>query len=192
MLLSEITNKPQYHIPDNAIHRVTDECRPFLQMIDYDLNRRALYRGISDNALTRARKNAISDKIFIVPGHYENRAAMGTPGHIHKGLNQIFTQKFGAPMRNGLATTGSRSNASAFAESENHICKIIPIGDFKFCWSPNIDDLGSKFFMYYGNFDEMPSAESLADQFINTDLKEAIQSGNEVSIYCDRCIIILP
>ena len=111
----------------------------------------------------------------------------------HDYLNQYFTQEYGAPFRNAIFVSGDFNSAGYFGR----VYSIFPIGEFKFLWSPRIDDLN---FAHHDLLDglfadrtipptKVQRAQGLIKALRNvdyrtTDLKAAADSGNEIMIRC--------
>lgn len=193
MLLNEIAGpiiKSKWLSPEQKQY-VLQHCRPFLEMIDYDLDTYTLYRGVNDNSLSRGKE--IAPGMTIKSGHVESRIPKGTPKHVYNEFNNLFAKKFGVPFRNGVFATGNYLWATRFGNTH----MVIPIGDFKFCWSPTIRDFG-EYIMdnpYSTLTDEDFEVtdnyiQATIDAHIDTDLKRAIKSYHEIAIYCDKCLII--
>jgi len=184
-----------------------EECKPFLQQINYDLKNFPLFRGFqqsfqNDLTLAKVRKD---------------RKPLGSPQAYHDNANEYFQQKFGVKVRSeALFTTGEIGQADEFG---NVMC-VLPKGDFTFYWSPIIPDftfaLDNKFEddnEYYSQYkSDSPTASNaplyrqwsnkwasekkeyfmhLLDTFKYTDenLKAAIRSGHEIAIVCDQVYI---
>ena len=195
MLLHEIAG-PQ--IKSNRLtaeqkQYILQHCKPYLSQIDYDLDKYALFRGLSDSAISSDPE--VVPGITIKPGHYKSRIPQGTPPALFSEINSEFTRKFGVPFRNGMCVTGSYSWANKFG----HTCQIIPVGEFKFCWSKYIPDFGTEMLDLNDVVDEdtdEPTEEGwqliqdMVNRHIDTDLKTAIRSHNEIAIYCDKCLVL--
>jgi len=138
----------------------------------------------------------------------ENRNPLDTSKYLHKSLNDLFTEKYGAPYRNALFVSGAYNLVKDYGRTY----KIFPIGEFNYLWGGS-DDLYNE----YQNFDidkdkwnEYILANPLdkndttdlmhrrrikfkADAFLEyvdelnyrtTDLAGAIESGYEIMIRC--------
>ena len=147
-----------------------------------------LWRGVSQE------KKPIIKKA----SHLENRQPMSTGVEMHKWLNNWFTDKFGWPVRNGVATTGSHGQTATYG----YRYAFFPKNGFKFCWSPDVNDL-------WGSIEsKMPSLNKkgapipvrikygpdkdhfeheiipMLLSYTDKDLEKAIDSGHEVLINC--------
>lgn len=196
MVLNEIAGpiiKSKWLTPEQKQY-VLQHCKPFLEMIDYDLDTYTLYRGMDNASLSRGEE--VAPGMTIKPGHVKSRTPLGTPIDVYNEVNDLFTKKFGVPFRNSVFTTGDYAWGHMFGIPH----MIIPIGNFKFCWSPTIRDFGEHI-MDEGSYDILKNknknphaiqqwVQSIVDEHIDTDLKRAIRSHHEIAIYCDKCLII--
>lgn len=219
MLLKEIKIlNENVQLPEPIVAFIHEFCQPYLRAVGNNLTH-FMYRGITNKRLNLLQNSAPNDPILkqfsrfpelhnvaTTQGFYKDRRPKVMNSGAHDRVNLLFTSKFGAPMRNGLATTGNIYHAESFG----HTCIYIPIGEFKFCWAPKIRDLGLRpdylqdllgwdydefdYFDHKGNMTIVcrEFAKRLAKQYKDTDLNAAIDSGHEISIYCDRCLVILP
>ena len=94
----------------------------------------ALYRGIKKSIPYYIKKKS----------RLENRSPRNTNPKLHKALNGEFTKKFGWPVRNGIFVTSSTYNARYYNSETNEAYMFFPIGDYKYCWSPDYADLVGK------------------------------------------------
>jgi len=98
------------------------------------------------------------------------------------------------PFRDAVFATGEAEMAAGFGA----LFSILPIGDFTFLWSPNVPDLATEFsgkttniFSHFFQilFSLDTSSNIDAGDYIKkadyrtTDLKAAINSGNEIMIF---------
>lgn len=187
MKLFEVTQQiKSKYLSDEAKQFVLRHCQPYLREVGYDLDTYSLFRGISSKALGRMEDTHI-DYLYMSPGSYSARKPSDTPLHIHDHANKMFTQHFGVPFRNGIFVTGNARMAKAYGG----VAQIIPIGDFKYCWSPQIHD----FIQVIPDVDtDMNSQLSEIDQLVaneysTTNLKQAILSHHEIMIYCSKVLV---
>ena len=96
----------------------------------------------------------------------------------HKLADQIFYEKFGIRFRSqSVFCTGDISSAKCYGD----VAIIKPIGNYKICWSPICHD-----------FIEVEQSHLNIIDFIEEnrykigDLKEALDSGNEIMLFCER------
>jgi hypothetical protein len=109
--------------------QVMTNCGPYLRAINYNLSKYPLYRGVKGNI--------IRPTIILCP---INRAPRDTMGKVHEIADSYFLDKFGVRYRsNAVFCTGSPGIATDYGE----LTVLIPISNFKFCWSPEIEDFTS-------------------------------------------------
>jgi hypothetical protein len=83
-----------------------------------------------------------TDFYLIKKSHVDShRNPMDTPRELHDYLNEIFKRKFGWNVRNGVFTSGKYLDSQY--GSNQYI--FFPIGNYKFVYSPKIEDLYSYF-----------------------------------------------
>ena len=105
------------------VNMIQQDCQPYLQQA----KGLPLYRGMY----------ADEKAIFNKKARMGNREPMNLPKDVHTKLNQLFLFKHGARFRNALFATGSDTEASMYGVTYH----IFPIGEFKFLWSPKVNDL---------------------------------------------------
>jgi len=175
------------------------DCQPFLNAIDGQVSQYPLLRGVSK-----------------LPAHYrvltkhrvrlQNRTPRDSSAYMHDLANEIFTKRFGEPFRNSLFV-GGYEVAERYANEA--LVAIFPIGQFRFVWSPKIDDFFSYFedspYDAYSNYahqtgisKHIADTEELFDvvkdkdvleyfiplYYIDHSLKDAISSGSEIMLRC--------
>jgi len=150
-----------------------DNCKPYLEQVGYDVSNNVLFRGIStaDNAM-----------LNIHQVRLDNRHPLSTPLEDHNTLNAYFTKKFGEPFRNAMFATSAVGAAEGYTSGNGNSPRaVFPIGEFTFIWSPKVKDLYTDILQ-----GKKVSLEKILPTlgYQNTDLKEAVKSGNEVMIRC--------
>ena len=115
----------------------------------------------------------------------DDRTPMSTAQVTHDRFNAYFQEKFGAPFRNSLHTSGDGGHASSYG----NLFEIYPIGDFEFVWSPKVNDIAfDVIFPPVGGFTNVPRSQEVINkkldtmQYTNKNLIGAIESGNEIMI----------
>lgn len=137
------------------------------------------YRGISSDSRM--------DAPFIKKVR-KNRVPRDIPIDVHLGADDWFFENFGIRYRSqALFITGNPVSASHYAASSRHIVRVIPLGEYKICWSPINSDL-----FLYGNHAKEETIEKYLElgRYQESDLEEAIKSGHEIMLYCDQYIAI--
>jgi len=184
-------------ITQKLVIEITTKCQPFLKEIHYQVSNECLYRGIGyiPFSLTNDSGN------FRVIAGYSNRKPVDTPQYIHDEANHIFTKLFKYPFRNGTFVTGSYDTASNYG----HVGIVLPIGDFHYLWSNYVEDLFNSWEEFNGehntednkqdNFEANQMAfldelELNKKHYQSSNLLAAIQTGNEIMLYCDHYLIL--
>lgn len=110
----------------DIIHR---DCQPFIQESNLDI---MLWRGF---------RNLGNDERFLTLLKKQprtNRKPLSSPQKLHQILDQWFEDRFNFRYRSkGLHTTPNINEASEYGS----VRAIIPIGNFRYVWSPLVDDL---------------------------------------------------
>jgi len=118
---------------------------------------------------------------------------------VHDALNALFQKKFGAPIRNWMFATGSRTTAAHYAGTSQP-CVIFPKGTFEWVCSPdqNMSDLTTLFDTEYRKIPpsvpddqrEQLAIEKIAELvdraqwWHNEQLGDCVRSKNEIMIKC--------
>jgi hypothetical protein len=177
------------YITDEMIYTIQSDCSYYFDLNGHPVKSPPIYRG-SDKS--------IRDYKIITPR--KNRKPLDTPIEIHRELDKLFHKKFGWYVRSeGVFTTGSRASASEYGQP--YI--ILPIGKFKYVWSPYIRDLHSKLVntgviyarggvskVIMEKEEYTPILEELINKYKDKDFDTAIHIGNEISIKCDEYYMI--
>ena len=186
MKLYEVTQpiKSKY-LSDEAKQFVLRHCQPYLNAVGYDLDAYSMLRGISRDALGRMEDTHI-ESLYMAPGSYANRKPKDSPKEIHELANELFVKKFGVPFRNGVFVTGATHNAKYYG----NVVQVIPVGDFKFCWSNQVHDFYTVSEEARSEEDAMNETRRLINtEYQNTNLKQAIISHHEIMLYCEKVLI---
>ena len=119
----------------------------------------------------------------------KDRKPRDLPEHIHSTADQWFFDVFGVRYRSqSLFVTSDLNVAAAYAFSSSHIARILPLGDYSFCWSKDVRDMME---LFIGNSSMSPVREQLESaNYIQTDLNAAHGRGHEVMLFCDTYICI--
>jgi hypothetical protein len=168
---------------EKLAQEIVENCQPFLQQIDFN---------VSVNQLLRGMKPATGKYRHVT---HANRIPRSTPLYIHQLNDDWFLQNHGHKFRShhSLFCTGKLDMAGEFGQQ--HL--IFPVGEISYAWSAEVDDL---FKLYKDKLQDDPTqvpAETgvrvmgeilsglLKKKAYQTDgLVDAIQSGNEIMIFC--------
>lgn len=135
----------------------------------------------------------------------ERTAPRDTPKDIHSDLNTHFKSKYGHEIRNWMFITSSTRDARAYG----HLHVIFPIGpNYHYAWSPFVEDMTTHRLIHVSQSQRDKEVEHLpyderidhADEKfltdietinfkVDTDLKEALESGHEIHLKCERFYI---
>jgi hypothetical protein len=183
------------------------ECRPFIEL-SKSCNIE-LWRGVTHKFIDK-HSTEISKLAYRVK--HKDRKPIDTPSELHDRLNLAFIEKFGWPVRDGVFCLPDKGIALSYAQnasykngSHSEVYFLIPVGDFKYCWSPKYKDLTmdikTKFPKYRQNDwkDELNNLSSTKiKNIVNTYKDNDIQDANytskkdasEISIDCKEYILL--
>jgi hypothetical protein len=198
MLLEEITGyRPT--ITQEKLDVIEHQCQPFIKAVGGIKNviEMPLYRGIkSPDKLVK-----LHDGLFLGTMR-SDRKPRSTGSDYHKYINNFFSEKFDTPYRNGVFVTGHSDQATFYGK----VYQMIPVGEFKYCWSPSVSDLYHTLEPYFDNYNHWVDTEhgyeyqipekvktSLAgilNSYKETGLKEAINTHHEVMIWCHNYLLV--
>lgn len=104
---------------------------------------------------------------------------------LHEAADDWFLKRFGVRFRSqSLFVTSLHVVASGYGPQT---VRILPLGDYRYCWSRTTSDLisilkGAAVGQVQGLLD--------AAQYVDVDLAAAHRAGHEVMLYCDEYIAI--
>jgi len=110
---------------EDIIPILRKECGPFIRMLQRSES--MYYRGL---------KGAYGKDNFLLKKPHEDRKPMNTPKIVHDKLNELFLEKFGWKVRDGIFCTTD----SIIASTYGRVHLVFGIGIFQYCWSPVIQD----------------------------------------------------
>ena len=131
--------------------------------------------------------------VEVLPGVWRvssnlNRNPVDMPESIHIKLNDEFTKKFGWPVRNGIFCLKDELSASRYSliysEKYNKRFKtylFIPVGDFKYCWSPKYKDLYAEILGYKANTAEWGYKEKI-ENISDKEIKEIVSTYKDIDL----------
>jgi hypothetical protein len=140
------------------------------------------YRGVSE------RYNPVHPSIHMMRN---DRKPRDSGLHFHQIADEWFRARFGVQYRSqALHVTSKQLTAQAYAASPAHVMRIMPLSEYRFCWSPNASDLlfAAKKLAAAAPKEIQEHLESLA--YREDNLFAAHSSGNEVMLHCERYIVI--
>lgn len=189
MILSEIvvTDIKDATLSDRERQIIAERCPQFVHEVGPEIQFYPLFRGSYSRP---PHTNIAGTDIFIGGGYNENRVPKSTSRNIHDRLNQHLFQKFGIKFRNGIYATGDYNQADDYGK----VYRFIPVGDFKFCWSPKIKDIFLELNIVMNTNNDPDylnyKIDEMVDTYRTTDLKAAIMSHNEIMFACKESFLI--
>jgi hypothetical protein len=139
----------------------------------------AFYRGLSNGDCPTAP---------VIIRTRKDRKPRDLPLHIHDQADSWFNHRFGIRYRSqAVFVTGSRFIAQNYANSPRHVVRVIPLGAYRYCWSPKNSDL-----LFYRTKQDTIAVEDYLESsgYAESGLRSACTSGNEVMLFCDSYIAI--
>lgn len=166
--------------PDQAFEQFIKDCNPFLRDWKKTKLNTFLYSG---------RQNK---PYWFIGKVRENRKPKDTPLPVHDSIDNWFLKNIGITVR---SSTIFCSSDKGFVQSYGETFAIFPIGKYEIIWSPKVRDLfkiwnkdfSDEYWDKPQEFDtwDMPKEfEKILKTYKKGDLRGALQSGNEVMVYC--------
>jgi hypothetical protein len=119
----------------------------------------------------------------------KNRHPRDMPLPLHHRANAWFEEKFGIKYRSeAIFVSGNRVTAHGYAGAKGVVARVLPLGPYRYCWSPSVRDLYQSVKLASGDF-EIEDLLASAD-YREHGLAEASQAGVEVMLYCETYIAI--
>lgn len=155
--------------PRKAIEEIKSNCLPYLSQIK-NLDGNRLRRGMKFNEDFKKINSVVDGRNeFKTDSEWENYA------------DQWFLKKFGFNARSQSAyCAGGKAMASRYGLPYS----VFPIGNFKFVWSPKIEDL---YYPYKRAGGQITALRDALEQgsYVGTNLQNAVDSVNhEIMVYC--------
>jgi len=110
--------------------RVHADCQFYLSQINAGEDNQIAWRGM-DSQKYYGTQSILKDV------RLNDRTPKDTDESTHDYINREFTKLYGAPFRNALFVSGSVQNTIRYGFP----FQIFPVGQFKFIWSPTVNDL---------------------------------------------------
>jgi hypothetical protein len=180
MLLTEITTG-QVDLPEYVQAYIQEYCQSYINEVG---NNEFLYRGISKSRLAQLTMMSRMPGCAIIPGHYEVRKPVSVPQEYHNLANELFVKYHGLPYRNGLFVTGDRASTKSYGAG----IIVIPVGEFKYCYSAQVKDMFDIVPESEEWFDEDEFSEVIRNQYTTNNLQRGMKLHTEIMLYCDKCL----
>ena len=119
----------------------------------------------------------------------KNRTPRDTPIHLHEAADEWFKASFSIGYRSeAVFVTPNIFTARLYGFSPDHCVRVVPMGDYSYCWSSKCSD-------FLSLVKDGPSVEELTIRlrrvdYGTTNLASAHQSGNELMLCCDAYIAV--
>lgn len=186
---------------------ILNQCYPFVELSKSCITPLMLWRGTSQKFIRENGKEV--GKLVYEINHIKNRNPVDTPLILHDKLNTEFEKKFGWKVRNGVFCTTdkgwsqthasiSSSKTDGFDYPEPYL--FVPIGNFKYCWSPKYRDLTADIKVKNNDWNkEMINLsdikiKNIVKSYKDSDIQDAHfnskKDANEISFYCDKYLLI--
>lgn len=165
---------------EQIAQKILKDCQFFLKEINFhpeNVFYHGLFRGIgikTNDEKNILRKWRVND----------SREPKDMPRELHDTLDDFFEEEFGTRFRSeSLFATGSKSMAREYGI----VFLVFPIGRFEYIWSPVVRDAWE----YFSNEHDYTSNQlkkvlhTTDNLYVNKNLDEGIESGNEIMIACE-------
>ena len=147
---------------------IIDDCAPYLTAINRDIDNFRLYRGLQLDSFVR-RADTVAQDIYKAQVR-KNRVPLNTPDYLHSFIDSWMEETLGAKFRSSaIFCAAKRTTVLNFGKPY----VILPIGEFKYAWSPFIEDL-------YSDVEEINYSATLhADrESAKEDIKKVLDSAH--------------
>jgi hypothetical protein len=120
-----------------------------------------------------------------------DRRPRGSGKVFHEAADSWFLHRFGVSFRSqALFAASSISSVLRYASTPKHVMRVLPLSDYKFCWSPKVEDL----IVAAVRFTEAPT-KVVWDYLDSCDyqataLRDAHSSGHEIMVSAERFVLV--
>jgi hypothetical protein len=184
MKIQDLFEEKENTLSEDLVKTIIKECAPFINEVK-DITEYRLHRGILSNSFKPPRaKRIYEDEVFKVKVR-KHRLPLHTNSLVHKTIDTWMLNKLGSRFRSqAVFCVGAKYQAAQYGA----IYVILPIGDFKFAWSKNVDDLYAELDNPRAQTDSNYIADFLETaEYQTKNLKLAIRSfsSHEIMIDCE-------
>ena len=174
------------------IEKIKEDCAPFLELSKTCRYPLQFFRGTSSDWLDRNGEKLHKWGCWKVE-HNWNRRPIDSPRWFHDDLNAELESRFHWPVRNGVFGLRNYLVALEYSKRWNRDSEafiMIPIGDFKFCYSERYKDVWGDLKHYI--LDNDVDVKEIAETYTDKDIEGAgIGNGcREVSFKCDSYYMV--
>ena len=118
--------------------KIIDDCAPYITSLNYDIDNFRLYRGLQLESFIR-RAEAVAEDVYKAQVR-KNRVPLNTPDYLHSFIDSWMEENLGAKFRSSAIFCAAKQT-TVLNFGKPYV--ILPIGEFKYAWSPFIEDLYS-------------------------------------------------
>lgn len=184
---------------------IENDCQKYInELIQYRIRLgRDLYK--ESDILYRGYKSTYKNDNIVELKSRDDRKPIGTNSNTHKAVGELSKEYFGWDMRSaGIFATSNIIDLQYYGTQ--YI--FLPIGDYKFLYNENIDDLtrffyknkidynsvnvpGMNMVKSYKSFEDIKSSvKVIISEYTDKYLSKAIENKVEVSFKCDRYYLL--
>jgi hypothetical protein len=142
----------------------------------------AFFRGVSDKYAT--------DRPTVLAPRLDRRPKASAP-QFHSAADDWFYKRFGIRYRSAaLFLTSRLLSAQTYAATPAHVMRIVPLSDYRYCWSPKVSDL------LFAATELANAGPDKIHEYLNSaeycegGLAEAHAAGHEVMLSCAQYVCI--
>jgi len=185
MRINEITET----FDSKILNYIKQNCKKYLDEVGGTgnaLQNIPLWRGIADSSFTFGHE----EWTRIIPVRQDRRPVTTKP-EVQKELDDWFQQHFGIRFRqSSVFCTSKWDDARSYQSSGGTTVIVLPVGNYDYCWSPDVGDLFIVLQQNQGM--DIPELLDISNYQYNKGLIDAIESENEIMIRCQSVMLINP
>lgn len=107
---------------------------------------------------------------------------------LYLSINDIMISHFDIPFLDGIKVSSDLDYIKDQTDGNYTIpCRLSPIDQFHFCWSPQYSNISDSYTDLDLSYTEL--FHDIANKYRTENIYRAIDSGNEIMIYCNRCVV---
>ena len=159
------------------LDKIFEECEPYINMLRNYVD--------VDKLLIRSTRDYIQDVEKF--NFRENRKPVDMPPHVHDMLNDMFVERFGWKVRNGVfcyLVDVSKDKLSSTHYGTEYL--MFPIGDFKYVFSTEFSDL---FYYIKPHIGDLITINDMLDTYIDNNIN-MVDNDDEISVKCNSYYLI--
>lgn len=193
MKINEITQTPD----EIVIDYIKLHCKKYLDEVGGIVNALQdipLWRGFQGSTLKR------EEWARIMPVR-QDRRPLGNSREVQLAVDDWFQEQFGIRFRqSSVFCTGNYEDARSYQSDGNNTLIVLPVGDYDYCWSPEVGDLfiGIQQEVRRDRRENLPEVTAAlnvvrsGEYRYNTDIIDGIQSQCEIMLHCQSIMVVNP